>query len=376
LKIYQVGGAVRDRLLGKAVHDIDYVVVGSTADQMIEKGFRPVGSHFPVFLHPVTNHEYALARTERKTAPGHQGFIFHADPAVTLEEDLQRRDLTMNAMAQEVNEIGEPVGEIVDPYGGQADLKAGVLRHVSKAFLEDPLRVLRVARFAARFADFHIAPETLVHMRRMVEALELETLSRERIWQELSRAMEETEPLRFIETLNHCNALSDVLPASFEKQWHQEAAQERIRQAMQLIDRVSPRLNQRMACLLRFISSTEIQEWAKGSKWPNEIAEYCQIVADFEVVHAKLIAKDMLAFFNRADLWRKPNRISELLALYEALGIDTAIWVTLVNQLMGIDAGQIAASVSQRSNANDLGKAIHAELEKARLLLIQETLSQ
>lgn len=376
MKIYQVGGAVRDRLLGKAVHDIDYVVVGSTADQMIEKGFRPVGSHFPVFLHPVTNHEYALARTERKTAPGHQGFIFHADPAVTLEEDLQRRDLTMNAMAQEVNEIGEPVGEIVDPYGGQADLKAGVLRHVSKAFLEDPLRVLRVARFAARFADFHIAPETLLHMRQMVEALELETLSRERIWQELSRAMEETEPLRFIETLNHCNALSDVLPASFEKQWHQEAAQERIRQAMQLIDRVSPRLNQRMACLLRFISSTEIQEWAKGSKWPNEIAEYCQIVADFEVVHAKLIAKDMLAFFNRADLWRKPNRISELLALYEALGIDTAIWVTLVNQLMGIDAGQIAASVSQRSNANDLGKAIHAELEKARLLLIQETLSQ
>ena len=376
MKIYQVGGAVRDRLLGKAVHDIDYVVVGSTADQMIEKGFRPVGSHFPVFLHPVTNHEYALARTERKTAPGHQGFIFHADPAVTLEEDLQRRDLTMNAMAQEVNEIGEPVGEIVDPYGGQADLKAGVLRHVSKAFLEDPLRVLRVARFAARFADFHIAPETLVHMRRMVEALELETLSRERIWQELSRAMEETEPLRFIETLNHCNALSDVLPASFEKQWHQEAAQERIRQAMQLIDRVSPRLNQRMACLLRFISSTEIQEWAKGSKWPNEIAEYCQIVADFEVVHAKLIAKDMLAFFNRADLWRKPNRISELLTLYEALGVDTAIWVTLVNQLMGIDAGQIAASVSQRSNANDLGKAIHAELEKARLLLIQETLSQ
>ena len=376
MKIYQVGGAVRDRLLGKAVHDIDYVVVGSTADQMIEKGFRPVGSHFPVFLHPVTNHEYALARTERKTAPGHQGFIFHADPAVTLEEDLQRRDLTINAMAQEVNAIGEPVGAIVDPYGGQADLKAGVLRHVSKAFLEDPLRVLRVARFAARFADFHIAPETLLHMRRMVEALELETLSRERIWQELSRAMEETEPLRFIETLNHCNALSDVLPASFEKQWHQEAAQERIRQAMRLIDRVSPRLNQRMACLLRFISSTEIQEWAKGSKWPNEIAEYCQIVADFEVVHAKLIAKDMLAFFNRADLWRKPNRISELLALYEALGIDTAIWVTLVNQLMGIDAGQIAASVSQRSNANDLGKAIHAELEKARLLLIQETLSQ
>jgi tRNA nucleotidyltransferase (CCA-adding enzyme) len=376
LKIYQVGGAVRDRLLGRAVHDVDYVVVGTTADEMMQKGFRPVGSHFPVFLHPITNAEYALARTERKTAPGHQGFTFHADPSVTLEEDLQRRDLTINAMAQEVNKSGEPVGEIVDPYGGQADLRAGVLRNVSNAFLEDPLRVLRVARFAARFPHFQISPETLVLMRRMVEAHELETLSKERIWQELARAMEEIEPLRFIDTLNQCNALADVLPAGFEKRWHQEDAQKSIRHAMHLVVLARPELNQRIACLLRTISPTEIQEWARGSKWPNEIAEYCLIAADFESAYSKLIPIDILAFFNRADLWRKPHRITELLTLFEALGIDIAVWQKLVSNLMGIDAGQIAKSVSQCSNTNELGKAIHAELERVRLLIIQEALPQ
>ena len=375
MKIYQVGGAVRDRLLGRAVHDVDYVVVGGTADEMMQKGFRPVGSHFPVFLHPTTNAEYALARTERKTAPGHQGFTFHADPSVTLEEDLQRRDLTINAMAQAVDEVGEPVGEIVDPYGGQADLRGGVLRHVSNAFLEDPLRVLRVARFAARFPDFHIAPETLVLMGRMVRARELETLSKERIWQELARAMEETEPLRFIETLNQCNALSDVLPVSFEKQWHQENVQKSIRHSMHLVVASCPELNQRIACLLRTIPPAEIQEWARGSKVPNEIAEYCQIAADFESVHSKLIPMDILAFFNRADLWRKPQRITELLTLFEVLGIDVAVWQKLISKLMGIDAGQIAKSVSQRSDVNELGKAIHVELERVRLFTIQEALS-
>ncbi len=376
MKIYQVGGAVRDRLLGRAVHDVDYVVVGSTADEMVERGFQPVGSHFPVFLHPITKAEYALARTERKTAPGHQGFTFHADPSVTLEEDLLRRDLTINAMAQEINEIGEPIGTIVDPYGGETDLRTCVLRHVSNAFLEDPLRVLRVARFAARFPDFHIAPETLVHMRRMVKAHELATLSKERIWQELSRAMEETEPLRFIETLNQCDALADVLPAAFEKQWHQEDVQKSIRHAMRLVTLAHPELNQRIACLLRTVAPVEIGEWAKGSKWPNEIVQYCQIAAEFESAHSKLIPSDMLAFFNQADLWRKPQRITELLTLFEVLGIDIRVWQKLVGKLMGIDAGHIAESVSKRSNTNDLGKEIHAELEKVRLLAIQEMLSQ
>ena len=289
---------------------------------------------------------------------------------------MLRRDLTINTMAQAVNEVGEPVGEIIDPYGGQADLRAGVLRHVSNAFLEDPLRVLRVARFAARFPDFHIAPETLVHMKGMVEANELETLSKERIWQELARAMEETEPLRFIETLNQCNALSNVLPSAFEKQWYQDDVQKSIRHAMRLVTLSHPELNQRIACLLRTIAPVEIGEWARGSKWPNDIVQYCQIVAEFESAHSKLIPSDMLAFFNRADLWRKPQRTTELLTLFEVMGIDIGVWQKSVAKLMDIDAGHIAESVSKRSNTNDLGQEIHAELERVRLLAIQEVLSQ
>jgi len=376
LKIYQVGGAVRDRLLGRVVHDIDYVVVGSTADEMLEKGYRPVGSHFPVFLHPITNAEYALARTERKTAPGHQGFTFHADPSVSLEDDLLRRDLTINAMAQEVMPTGEVIGDIIDPYQGQSDLKAGVLRHVSDAFLEDPLRILRVARFAARFPEFSIARETLAHMRQMVEAGELETLSRERIWQELARAMEEANPIRFIETLNQCKALSFVLPAEFEKQWHQADSEMNIRRTIDLVIMASSSINQRLACLLRTISPTQTYEWAKASKWPNEIADYCQIVADFESTHPKFNASDMLGFFNRADLWRKPQRMIDLLDLFRVLGIDTASWQKVIRKLMAIDAGEIARYVSQHSNANDFGKAIHAEVERVRLLTITEALNQ
>lgn len=376
MKIYQVGGAVRDRLLGLKVHDVDYVVVGSTVKEMLAKGFRPVGSHFPVFLHPTTNAEYALARTERKTAPGHQGFIFHADPTVRLEEDLLRRDLTVNAMAHEVNADGELIGDIIDPYGGQADLKTGVLRHVSDAFLEDPLRVLRVARFAARFPDFHVAPETLMHMTRMVAAGELETLSKERIWQELARATEETSPIRFIEVLDQCKALRFVLPAGFEKQWHQSHTEKNIRHAIHLVALSSPRLNQRIACLLKFISPTEIHEWAKGSKWPNEIAEYCQIAANFESIHHKFIAKDMLYFFNWADLWRKPQRIVELFILFGTLGINTERWQLVVSKLMDIDAGKIAEHVSKHISTDDLGKAIHAELEQVRLQTIEAALAQ
>ena len=175
MRVYLVGGAVRDRLLGRAVQDRDHVVVGATAEEMVALGYVPVGRDFPVFLHPQTHEEYALARTERKTAPGYAGFVFHADGAVTLEEDLARRDLTINAMAQTDD------GRIVDPFGGQADLQARVLRHVSLAFLEDPVRILRVARFAARFTDFSIAAETAELMRRMVDDGEADALVPERV---------------------------------------------------------------------------------------------------------------------------------------------------------------------------------------------------
>ncbi len=203
-----VGGAVRDRLLGLPVQDRDYVVVGATPDDLIDAGFKQVGADFPVFLHPQTGEEYALARTERKTARGYHGFAVSFSPAVTLEEDLRRRDLTINAMAQDA------AGHVIDPFGGQADLAARRLRHVSPAFAEDPVRILRVARFAARFhrLGFVVAHETADLMRRMVQAGEADALVPERVWQEFERALREPDPQRFIGVLRDCGALARVLP--------------------------------------------------------------------------------------------------------------------------------------------------------------------
>jgi tRNA nucleotidyltransferase (CCA-adding enzyme) len=205
MKIYAVGGAVRDRLLGREVADQDYVVVGATPEQMEQLGYRPVGKDFPVFLHPQTHEEYALARTERKTARGYKGFDVYAAPEVTLEQDLARRDLTINAIARDEQ------GNIIDPFHGVADLKAGILRHVSPAFIEDPVRVLRVARFAARFG-FSVAPETLELMREMVRNGEVDHLVAERAWQEISRGLMEATPSRMFMTLRECGALARILP--------------------------------------------------------------------------------------------------------------------------------------------------------------------
>ena len=208
MKTYLVGGAVRDRLLGLAPGDRDHVVVGATPEQMLALGFKPVGRDFPVFLHPASAEEYALARTERKSGRGYRGFVVDADPAVTLEEDLARRDFTINAIAE------DPDGRLFDPLGGVADLQARVLRHAGPAFTEDPLRVLRAARFMARFAGlgFSVAPETLQLMRGMVAAGELAELVPERVWQELSRALRYQAPAAFLRTLRQCGALAQVLP--------------------------------------------------------------------------------------------------------------------------------------------------------------------
>lgn len=206
MEIYVVGGAVRDEMLGLPVADHDYVVVGATPEAMLAQGFKPVGKDFPVFLHPKTHEEYALARTERKTAPGYHGFAFHAAPDVTLEEDLARRDLTINAMAR------GPGGELVDPFGGARDLAAKVLRHVGPAFAEDPVRVLRLARFAARYADFSVAPETMALMRGMVEAGEIDHLVPERVWQEFAKGLMEGKPSRMFMVLRDCGALARLLP--------------------------------------------------------------------------------------------------------------------------------------------------------------------
>ena len=208
MKIYLVGGAVRDRLLGLPPGDRDYVVVGATPQQMLELGYKPVGRDFPVFLHPDSGEEYALARTERKSGRGYRGFVVDTDPAVTLEEDLQRRDFTINALAEDTD------GQVIDPYGGHADLQARVLRHVGPAFVEDPVRVLRAARFMARLAPlgFQVAPETLALMREMAASGELDALVPERVWQELRKALASEQPSAFLATLHQANALASVLP--------------------------------------------------------------------------------------------------------------------------------------------------------------------
>lgn len=206
MQIYQVGGAVRDSLLGLPVKDRDYVVVGATPDQMVAAGYRPVGKDFPVFLHPHTQQEYALARTERKTAKGYKGFSVYADPQVTLEEDLARRDFTINAIAQAED------GSLIDPFHGQADIQKKTLRHVTEAFSEDPVRILRAGRFLARFTDFSVAPETLALMRSMVAAGEVDALVPERVWQEIAKGLMEKQPSRMFEMLRECGALQVILP--------------------------------------------------------------------------------------------------------------------------------------------------------------------
>ncbi|AMR76677.1 multifunctional CCA addition/repair protein [Cupriavidus nantongensis] len=218
MQVYAVGGAIRDELLGKPSQDRDYVVVGATPAEMEAAGYRPVGKDFPVFLHPRTQEEYALARTERKTAMGYKGFAFYCEPDVTLEDDLVRRDLTINAMARAVDADGNLTGPVIDPHGGQRDLGARLFRHVSDAFAEDPVRILRLARFAARFHDFNVAAETMRLMREMVAAGEVDALVPERVWQELARGLMEARPSRMFEVLRECGALARLLP-ELERLW-------------------------------------------------------------------------------------------------------------------------------------------------------------
>ena len=375
MKTYQVGGAVRDRLLGLPVHDIDYVVVGSSVKEMLGNGFRPVGSHFPVFLHPQTQHEYALARTERKTAPGHQGFVFHADPSIQLEDDLKRRDLTINAMAQEVNASGELVGHLIDPYRGKVDLEQGIFRHLSDAFSEDPLRVLRVARFAARFPTFTIAPETLAIMKHMVSKDELKTLSKERIWQELARALRSQAPERFIDVLEECGALEEIWPTAFTVQWRNMSSKKEMLAQLNQVVAIHPEIDKRLAILLKKLKPVEISAWGGELRVPNEITEYCFAVAEFEACHEFVPSPHIvLDLFNRTDVWRKPARFTEVMKLFESIGVGVANWSKLVNAALLVDGGQIAAKISQLGSSSNLGEQIHQAVVHARLMAISQAL--
>lgn len=380
---YLVGGAVRDGLLGLPVQDRDYVVVGATPAQMLAEGYTPVGKDFPVFLHPQTHEEHALARTERKTAPGYQGFVFHAASDVTLEQDLARRDLTINAMAQAED------GSIVDPFGGRTDLRDRILRHVSPAFLEDPVRILRLARFAARFTDFTVAPETMRLMHAMVENGEVDALVPERVWQEFSRGLLEARPSRMIEVLRTCGALARLLPqlaALWVPAAHQDALPsspvsmgEATLAHLDAAAQARAALPVRLAVLLqatvprhagpRAVDALEPPALAPADTAPIDAAcrrlkvpGDCSSLALMTGRERDAVlaggdgAQSMLALLERCDALRKPARFHEMLDALGFLGTDAtapdtiaARWRSALTAAQAVDAGAIAAQM-QRSH--------------------------
>lgn len=374
MKIYAVGGAIRDTLMGLAVHDIDYVVVGSSVDEMIAKGFRPVGKDFPVFLHPDTQAEYALARTERKTGQGYKGFHFYADPSVTLEQDLARRDLTINAMAQEVGADGKQFGPIIDPYNGQKDLAEKVFRHVSDAFAEDPLRLLRIARFAARFPEFSVADETMAALKAIVQSGELSALSAERIWQELARGLVATKPMHLFQVLLNTGAAKIILPNSLTAQLAEESARKELITHYEAGGNV---LEERCAITLMDLPAAEIRSWAECVRMPIEVRDFSEIFSELRVLtnqHPQGIfqAVDILAWFNRADVWRKPDRGLFLLSLAQKLGLPVLPLITAMRNAQAINTAEIIAGVEAQDRSN--GERIGSAFESARLAAIAAAL--
>lgn len=381
MQTYIVGGAVRDELLGYPIKDKDYVVVGSTPEQMVAAGFRPVGKDFPVFLHPKTHAEYALARTERKTAKGYKGFVVHASPEITLEQDLARRDLTVNAIAK--NEAGE----LVDPFRGIDDIKSKTLRHVSDAFVEDPVRILRIARFSARLADFNIAPETLSLMQQMVDAGEVDALVAERVWQELAKGLMEKKPARMFEVLRSCGALKRIIP-ELDKLWgvpqppqHHPEVDTGIH-VMMVLDYAAQQafsLPVRFAALMhdlgkgttpkemlpRHIGHEErgvhlVKEVCKRLRVPNDCKELAVMVAKF---HGKLYQSldmrpsTLLEFLIQLDAIRQPERFNGFLQACEAdsrgrTGLEDCptpaadLMRKVLDAAFSIDAGAIASKQS------------------------------
>ena len=358
MKTYAVGGSVRDELLGLPVTDRDWVVVGATPQEMAAHGFRPVGSDFPVFLHPQTHEEYALARTERKTAPGYKGFTFHAAPDVTLEEDLRRRDLTINAMAR-----GED-GALVDPHGGAEDLKRGVLRHVGEAFSEDPVRILRVARFAARFA-FAVAPETLALMRQMVLAGEADHLVPERVWQELSRGLGEKAPSRMIAVLRECGALARVLP-EIEGVVAEAAKARRLAARLDIAARdYSPAVQ--FASLTYDLPADAVEALCARVNVPGECRDVALLTAREQEPVARVEASgadERLGILERADAFRRPARLQSLIDTcecdYRAAGGALPFAPRLRLQDARAAAAAIDAGATARAHPADIPGAIRA----------------
>jgi len=311
MEVYLVGGAVRDQLLGLPPGERDWVVVGSTPEAMAAAGYRPVGRDFPVFLHPETGEEYALARLERKVGPGYRGFVTESSPEVTLEQDLQRRDLTINAMARGADDA------LIDPYGGQQDLQRRLLRHVSPAFSEDPVRILRAARFAARFG-FHVAPDTLQLMRRMVKDGEADALVPERVWREFERALDSAHPQRFLDTLIDADALPVVLP-ELDALLNQEPQAARARAALQFASDAGAPAAVRFAALCATLPDADLDTLAQRLRLPNEYRELTALSARLErwlIGHQNSSVLDvdwLLELLETADAFRRPERFQQWL---------------------------------------------------------------
>ena len=413
MPVFVVGGAVRDALLGLAVNDRDWVVVGSTPEAMSAQGFGPVGKDFPVFLHPQTREEYALARTERKTARGYKGFAVQADSDVTLEEDLARRDLTVNAMA--VPEAlahaapGAWTGQIVDPYGGQVDLENKVLRHVTEAFAEDPVRILRVARFAARFADFSVADETMALMRQMVEGGEVDHLVPERVWQELARGLMSAKPSRMFEVLRECGALKVLLPeldrlwgVPQRPQYHPEIdTGVHMMLVMDMAARLNMPLPVRVACLMHDLgkgttpadvlprhlghegrSVKLLQKVCERLRVPTEGKELAEVVArEHGNIHrsAELGPEALMRLLDRCDAIRQPERFARVLQACECdargrLGFEEAAYPQAARLLQAQKAALSVetAPIAQEAAAQGIkGPQIGKLITLARIQAIQ-----
>ncbi len=410
MKIYMVGGAVRDRLLGLPVTDHDWVVVGATPEQMAARGFVPVGKDFPVFLHPETHAEYALARTERKSGRGYKGFTVHTSPEVTLEEDLARRDLTINAIAAQDGwnaAAGAPEPALIDPFGGRRDLRGKVLRHVTEAFREDPVRILRVARFAARFHDFSIAPETMALMRDMVAEGEADHLVAERVWQELSRGLMEDHPERMFEVLRECGALRVVLP-EVDRLWGVPQRPEYHPEVdtgvhLMLVLRMAAQLHAplpvRYACLTHDLGKgttpadalpRHIGHEQRGARLlkglsarlraPTECHELADVVArEHGNIHrsGELGAAALLRLLERCDAIRKPARFADALLACECdargrLGrADDAypqrprLLAALAAALAVATAPIAAEAIGAGADGPEVGRRIHAARVRA-----------
>jgi tRNA nucleotidyltransferase (CCA-adding enzyme) len=403
MQVYLVGGAVRDELLGLAVKDKDFVVVGSTPEEMIAEGFKPVGKDFPVFLHPKTHDEYALARTERKTAKGYKGFVVHASPEVTLEEDLARRDLTINAIAK------DSTGKFIDPYNGLGDIQSKTLRHVSGAFAEDPVRILRAARLSARFQDFSLAPETNQLMQQMVAAGEVDALVAERVWQELAKGLMEDKPSRMFDVLRACCALKKILP-ELDKLWGvPQSAQyhPEIDTGVHVMLAIDYAARQNYALAVRFatlmhdlgkgVTPAEllpqhigheargihlVKDVCKRLRVPNDCKELAQIVSKFHgKLHQVLQMKPstLLSFIVELDAIRQPERFKDFLRACEAdsrgrTGLENHatpaadLMQKILAAAMNVDAGAVAS-------AYDEPEKIKAAVFEARLDAVKKTLS-